>query len=42
MEWMVFEDLTNMALICLFLGIGAATFVGLMLCYVAVLSFLEN
>jgi hypothetical protein len=38
MDW----DLANIGLICLLMGVGAVTFIGIALAYLVVMEFLET
>jgi hypothetical protein len=38
MDW----DLANIGLICLLMGVGAVTFIGIAFAYLAVMEFLET
>lgn len=42
MEWMVFDDLWNIAVIVLLMGLGIAVFVGIVFIYMAGLAMLES
>jgi hypothetical protein len=42
MEWMVFDDLWNIAVIVLLMGLGIAVFVGIVFVYMAGLAMLES
>jgi nitrate reductase gamma subunit len=42
MEWMVFDDLLNIAAIVLLMGLGIAVFIGIVFLYMAGLAMLES
>jgi hypothetical protein len=39
---MVFEDVTNIALLCALLGLGVIATIGLLFAYLAALAFMED
>lgn len=39
---MVFEDITNIALLCALMGLGLVVTVGLLFAYLAALAFMED
>ena len=42
MEWMVFDDVTNILLLCLLMGVGVATLLVILLLYIGSLFFMEE
>jgi hypothetical protein len=42
MEYMVFEDLAGIAIICALMGVGVIIFVGIIFLYLSTLSFMED
>ena len=42
MEWMVFDDMTNIVLMCLLLGVGVALTIAVLLVYIVSLGIMES